>query len=285
MTERQRRRHLAPSILLAGALLASACSSDNGPDDAQVAADGSNSRSVVDDAGQTNSSADPSDSQTNESDDVLTEPSNVQEGDTTTTTTIGTTSTTVAVTRSPPATDQLVEAANVDPDAEGDQPEPGSGTPDFDEELAAINLDSPCELYSANELGGLISGWSADAGVFAQLPSGLGSDTSVEFNEVSRSPNSCEWFSDLHVWFVGVSWDVADPTYIDTISGRFDDDPSARQFENGSVKGFVTDESTAQIIAGGLLVTVANLVPGSSTVDGDIDVTEALARGIAETLA
>ena len=293
MMKRQRRHFKASSILLAGALLASACSSDNGGADGQVAAEDPVSRAIVED-GETNSSSDPDDSPTSESNDVtesvdsdiITDPG-AQDDDTTapSTTTPGPTTTTVPVTVSPPATDRIVEEADVDPDGEGEQAEPGSGTPDFDAELAAIDLNSPCDLYSENELGVLISGWSADAGVFAQLPSGLGADTSVEFTEVSASESSCEWFSDLHVWFVGVTWSAADPTYVETISSRFDDDPDSRQFENGSIEGFITDESTAQILAGGLLISVTNLVPGGGAIDGDIDVTEALARGIAETLA
>lgn len=264
------------SLCLAVMLLAAACSDDEGSTAEQVTDEFG--RTLVDGNGDPVSgdpSADLDTSEENSNNGVQSD----------SVSSVTTTTQPPDPERVPPNTDALAEQVNVDPEAEGEQPEPGSGTPDLAEELEKLELVRPCDLYEAADLSSSISAWSATAGVFAELPSGLGNDITVEFNEVSSTDATCEWFSDEHVWFVGVSWDVADPTFIETFSQRFDDNPAARAFDTPIARGFVTDDSTAQILTDGLLITVNNLVPGSQGVTGDIDVTEALARDIAALLA
>jgi hypothetical protein len=161
-------------------------------------------------------------------------------------------------------------------DAEGR--EPGSGTPDYDTALRNASLTGPCDLFTPAQLTQIVAQSASESGAFRDLPDGFGDGSDLEFTVSSASNTTCEWFSDSYIWFVGVSFDAADPTFI---AIAFDGQAT---FGTGFQARMVSD-SSAQLVANDLLVYINNLVPGGSSTSSDRAVTRALAEAIGARLA
>ena len=156
--------------------------------------------------------------------------------------------------------------------------EPGSGTPDFDAALAQLGLNSPCDILTEQELSAFVDREARQAGVFAQLPAGIGTDSDLVFAVASESQTSCDWFSDPFIWFVSISWEAADPTFVETIfAGR-------TTFGDGYMAA-LSDDTAGQLVVGDLLLRVTNLIPGNTQMTADRAVTQALVIEIGNRLS
>lgn len=156
--------------------------------------------------------------------------------------------------------------------------EPGSGTPDFDAALEEVSLDTPCGIFSEQELSSFVDSEARSAGVFDQLPAGLGADSDLVFAVASESQTSCDWFSDPFIWFVAISWEAADPTFVET---AFSGLPT---FGNDAFTAAILDDTSGQLVINDLFIRVTNLIPGNTQMTSDRDVTEALIAEVANRL-
>lgn len=156
--------------------------------------------------------------------------------------------------------------------------EPGAGTPDFEDALEAQAMSSPCDLFSEADLAALVRTSAESAGLFGELPPGLGDGSDLSFAVSSSSETSCEWFSDSYIWFIGVTWEAADPTFVDTI---FENQTS---FGTG-YQAAILDDTSSQIVVADLLLRVTNLVPGNTATSADGEVTRDLVEAIGSLLA
>ncbi|MFT7474544.1 MAG: hypothetical protein ACI81L_001469 [Verrucomicrobiales bacterium] len=156
--------------------------------------------------------------------------------------------------------------------------EPGSGTPDYDTALSNTGLTGPCDLFTPAQLTQIVAQSANQSGAFADLPNGFGDGSDMQFTVSSASNTSCEWFSDSYIWFVGVSFEAADPSFVDiAFAGQ-------STFGTGFQARMVSD-SAAQLVGSDLLVYIDNLVPGGSATSSDRAVTRALAEAIGARLA
>lgn len=171
----------------------------------------------------------------------------------------------------------LVPGENGAPQVDEEGREPGSDTPDYDEALASAELTGPCDLFSAEELRQIVVESAGQSGAFDALPAGFGDGSDLEFLQVSTSNTTCDWFSDSYIWFVGVSFQPADPTYTSAVFA------GQETFGTGFQASVVSDAS-AQVVASDLYVYIDNLMPGGASTASDRAITRALAEAIGARL-
>ena len=156
--------------------------------------------------------------------------------------------------------------------------EPGSGTPDFEDALAEQSVQTPCDSFTPTEFSDLVRTSASSAGLFGDLPPGLGDGSDLSFDVASSSETSCEWFSDTYIWFVGVSWEAADPTFVDTLLAGQD------TFGSG-YEAAISSDTSSQLVGGDLFVRISNLPPGNTTTSNDRPVTQDLTEAVGSELS
>lgn len=156
--------------------------------------------------------------------------------------------------------------------------EPGSGTPDYDDALAAASLTGPCDLFTPEQLTQIVAQSANQSGAFNDLPDALGDGSDLEFSATSSSNMTCDWFSDSYLWFIGITFEAADPTIT---AGAF---AGQATFGTG-YKASMLSDSSAQLVANDLFVRIDNLVPGGASTTSDRAVTRAIADAIGARLS
>lgn len=115
------------------------------------------------------------------------------------------------------------------------------------------------------------------SGLFGDIPLGAGDGSDLEFAVASTSTSACEWFSDPYIWFVGVTLEAADPTFVETILA------DRQTFGDGYEAAMISD-TEAVVVAGDLLARVTNLPPLNTQTTNDRPVTRALVEAVGERL-
>jgi len=152
----------------------------------------------------------------------------------------------------------------------------GDDLPVLENVLAEFELSTPCDLFSADELGTFVSTSAQSTGLLEELPAGLNT-LPISFVEVSSTESSCEWFSESHLWFTSVSWEPADPTFVASL---FEGNPTF----GDTYEAMLVGDTSARLLVGDLFVIVTSLPPGHTTLSADADLTRALLAEVGEKL-
>lgn len=169
---------------------------------------------------------------------------------------------------------------DADTPAEPSPIEPGSDTPVLEEVLEASSLTVPCDIFDEADLGPLLTGWAESDGVLDEINSAVGADGPIVFDQESGGETQCDWFSNSHVWFIGMTWEPADPTYLGVLYESLRDRPGVVPVGDGA--GFVTDGTSAQLSVDGLFITITNAMPVASSIEGAEGLTIQLAQAVLE---
>lgn len=170
--------------------------------------------------------------------------------------------------------ERVTSAPNIDTETEAG---PGDNLPELVDVLDEIDMDGPCALFTDADLADLVGTSAESAGLMDELPAGIG-DSPIEFVGVTSTPTACEWFSDAYFWYVGISWEPADPSFVDAIFEESD------EFGSG-YRAALVDDTTAQLAHAELLITISNLPPSHESISSDAVVTRDLLVAIADRIS
>ncbi|MGI9603541.1 MAG: hypothetical protein ACR2QE_16775 [Acidimicrobiales bacterium] len=174
-----------------------------------------------------------------------------------------------------PTPQEIIEELIDDPTTEV-----GGEVPETPEVVETLSIDAPCDLFTTDELGDLVAGWSDQTGLTGDLPPGLLEEGStIEFSVETDTETSCDWFSDQQVWLVSTVWEASEPSFTAIVlsAGTPIDDV-------GEEAALLSDTRAAAVVEG-LLVTVTNLAPGGADSNSDAAVTQLLLAEVVERIA
>ncbi|MDW3175879.1 MAG: calcium-binding protein [Acidimicrobiia bacterium] len=149
----------------------------------------------------------------------------------------------------------------------------------FEEVIAGLDIETPCDLYSTPQLRTQMTEWSESEGLTADLPDGLlPSDTEIAFEAQVQTSTECSWFSEPQLWMVQIAFEPVSG-FTDELHDR------AQPINEIGDRASIDNDTRGFVEVGDLFVSITNLVPGHTQTDNDRGVLLLLMSDVATKLS